>query len=122
MWSTSLSSLSNGRYTSVPRPNRPIPHFLYKLIPPRPTFPGDLTEEEGAIMQDHFGYWAGLVAERRVVVYGPVMDPNGSYGIAVLDVEDDAEARRIGEGDPAIGADAGFGFEVHPMPDTIVRT
>jgi uncharacterized protein len=57
-----------------------------------------------------------------VVVYGPVMDPNGSYGIAVLDVEDDAEARRIAEADPAISVDAGFGFEVHPMPDTIVRT
>jgi uncharacterized protein len=38
-----------------------MPHFLYKLIPPRPTFPADLTEEEGAIMQEHFGYWAGLI-------------------------------------------------------------
>jgi hypothetical protein len=57
-----------------------------------------------------------------VVVYGPVSDPNGSYGIAVLDVEDDAEPRRIAEADPAIGADAGFGLDVHPMPDTIVRT
>jgi hypothetical protein len=99
-----------------------MPHFLYKLIPPRPTFPGDMTEVEGAIMEDHFGYWAGLIAQRRVVVYGPVMDPNGGYGIAVLDVEDDAEARRIAEADPAIGVDAGFGFEVHSMPDTIVRT
>jgi uncharacterized protein len=99
-----------------------MPHFLYKLIPPRPTFPGDMTDEEGAIMQEHFGYWAGLIAERCVVVYGPVMDPSGSYGIAVLDVEDDAEARRIAEADPAIRADAAFGFEVHPMPDTIVQT
>jgi uncharacterized protein len=38
--------------------NRPMAHFLFKLIPPRPTFPGDMTEEEGAIMEDHFGYWA----------------------------------------------------------------
>jgi hypothetical protein len=34
-------------------------HFLYKLIPPRSTFPGDMTEAEGAIMQEHFAYWGG---------------------------------------------------------------
>ena len=99
-----------------------MPHFLYKLISPRPTFPGDMTQEEGAIMQRHFGYWAGILEEGRVVAYGPVADPKGPYGIAVLEVGDEAEAARLAEGDPAIAADAGFGFEVHPMPDTIVRT
>lgn len=96
-------------------------HFLYKLIPPRPTFPSDMTEDEGAIMQEHFGYWGKLISERRAVVYGPVMDPKGTYGVAVVEVEDEAAAQRIAEGDPAIRSDAGFGFEVHQMPDAIVR-
>jgi uncharacterized protein YciI len=96
-------------------------HFFYKLIPPRPTFPADMTEKEGAVMQEHFGYWARLIEERRAVAYGPVMDPNGTYGVAVVDVDDEATARGIAEGDPAITANAGFGFEVHPMPDAIVR-
>ena len=96
-------------------------HFLYKLIPPRPTFPADMTEEEGTVMQEHFGYWAKMIEERRAVAYGPVMDPNGTYGIAVVEVDDEATARSIAEGDPAITASAGFGFEVHPMPDAIVR-
>ena len=26
--------------------------FLYRLNPPRPTFPGDITAEEGAAMQE----------------------------------------------------------------------
>jgi uncharacterized protein len=98
-----------------------MPHFLYKLVPPRPTFPGDMTEAEGAIMQEHFGYWSRLVGERRVVIYGPVMDPKGSYGIAVVEVDDDADARQIAENDPAIMSNAGFGFELHPMPDAIAR-
>jgi hypothetical protein len=38
---------------------RSMNHFLYKLIPPRPSFPADMFEAEGAIMQAHFGYWAG---------------------------------------------------------------
>jgi hypothetical protein len=98
-----------------------VAHFIYKLIPPRPTFPADMTEAEGAIMQEHFGYWAGLIEARQAVVYGPVMDPKGTYGIAVVEVEDEANARRIAEHDPAITSDTGFGFEVHPMPDAIVR-
>lgn len=97
-------------------------HFLYKLIPPRPTFPADMTEDEGAIMQAHFGYWAGIIEERRAVAYGPVMDPNGTYGIAVLEVDDEDAARNLAESDPAITANAGFGLEVHPMPDAIVRS
>jgi uncharacterized protein len=98
-----------------------VAHFLYKLIPPRPTFPGDMTEAEGAIMQEHFGYWSGLVGERRAVVYGPVMDPKGTYGIAVVEVDDDTGARQIAGNDPAITSNAGFGFELHPMPDAIAR-
>jgi uncharacterized protein len=99
-----------------------VAHFLYKLIPPRPTFPADMTDEEGAIMQEHFAYWSGLVGERRAVVYGPVMDPAGTYGVAVVEVVDDAGGRRIAENDPAIMANAGFRFELHPMPDAIARS
>jgi len=97
-------------------------HFLYRLIPPRPTFPADATDAENRIMVEHFGYWNGLIAERKVVAYGPVMDPRGTYGIAVLEVPDAAAAQVIADGDPAPRADAGFGFELHPMGDTVVRT
>jgi uncharacterized protein len=96
-------------------------HFLYRLIPPRPTFPGDMTEEEGAVMQQHFGYWEGVISAGQAVAYGPVMDPEGSYGIAVIEVHDDATATGIAESDPAIASNAGFSFELHPMPDAIVR-
>ena len=95
--------------------------FLYKLIPPRPTFPGDMTATEGAIMQAHFGYWGELIADRRAVAYGPVMDPRGTYGIAVVEVTDEAAAREIAGHDPAIRAEAGFAFEVLPMGNAMVR-
>lgn len=96
-------------------------HFFYKLIPPRPTFPGDMTEAEGQIMEAHFRYWAGLNDARMSVAYGPVLDPSGTYGIAVLEVDDEGAARRIAENDPAIGSTAGFSYELHPMVDAIVR-
>ena len=96
-------------------------HFLFRLIPPRPTFPGDMTEAEAAIMEAHFGYWAGLIGQGEAIAYGPVMDPAGTYGIAVIEVPDEAAARRIADDDPAVRSDAGFVFEMHPMVDVMVR-
>jgi hypothetical protein len=96
-------------------------HFLFKLIPPRPTFPLDMSEAEGAIMQEHFAYWSGLIAGRMAVAYGPVMDPGGTYGIAVIEIDDEAAAKALGTNDPAIKAQAGFSFELHAMPDAQVR-
>jgi uncharacterized protein YciI len=96
-------------------------HFFYKLIPPRPTFPQNMTEAEGKAMQEHFGYWRQLMAEGRVVAYGPVMDPNGTFGISILEVEEEATARAIAKNDPAVTSQCGFSFEVHPMPSAIVR-
>ena len=96
-------------------------HFFFKLIPPRPTFPMDMTEVEGAIMQEHFGYWGNLIAERKVVAYGPVMDPKGTYGIAVVEVENEASAQNIATNDPAIRSNAGFSFEMYQMLDARVR-
>lgn len=96
-------------------------HFFYKLIPPRPTFPLDMTEEEGTIMQEHFAYWSSLIAGGKAVAYGPVMDPKGTYGIAVVETDDETTAQIIAGNDPAIKSNAGFGFELHQMPDAIVR-
>jgi hypothetical protein len=34
--------------------------FVYRLIPPRPSFDLDMTEEEQAIMGRHASYWGTL--------------------------------------------------------------
>jgi uncharacterized protein len=96
-------------------------YFLYRLIPPRPSFARDMTEAEGTIMQAHFAYWLSLLEQGKVVVVGPVLDPKGTYGIAVLEVEDEALAENLAENDPAITSKAGFSFELHSMIDAKVR-
>jgi len=50
-------------------------YFLYKLVPPRPTFHQDMTEVEGKVMQEHGAYWRDLADSRIAVVVGPVIDP-----------------------------------------------
>lgn len=94
-------------------------HFLFRLLSPRSTFPSDITPEEVAIMQQHVRYWTGVMATGRVIAFGPVADPAGAYGIAIIRLEDADDPMAIIEQDPAIKAGAGFRFEVHPMPRVV---
>jgi len=86
-------------------------YFLYKLIPPRPTFPQDMTEMERKLMQEHVAYWKDLAKRRIAIVFGPVSDPRGTYGLAILEVEDETVVNNISANDPAIKADSGFRYE-----------
>ncbi len=95
-------------------------YFLYRLIPPRPTFAQDMDAAEAATMGEHAGYWMQLVQERTAVVFGPVMDPGGTWGLAIVEAADEAAVRRIGELDPAVSSGVAC-FEVCPMPQTTVR-
>jgi uncharacterized protein YciI len=76
-------------------------HFFLKLIPCRPTFAMDMTDAERAVMQQHVAYWRGLMGEGRVVVFGPVMDPSGPYGMGVIEAADESEVQAFIAGDPA---------------------
>jgi uncharacterized protein YciI len=95
-------------------------YFLYKLIPPRPTFASDLSDTEGAVMGDHVAYWGRLVEEGVVVVFGPVGDPSGAWGMAVVEAASEDEVRRLGEEDPAVTSGVAT-FEIYPMPDAVAR-
>ncbi|MGH3829548.1 MAG: YciI family protein [Pseudonocardiaceae bacterium] len=95
-------------------------HYLYKLVPPRPTFFHDMTEAESTIMRDHVGYWTGLAHDGTAVVFGPVADPVGAWGLAVVEADTEHDVRALAAADPAITAELAT-FEVYPMPGAITR-
>jgi uncharacterized protein YciI len=96
-------------------------HFVYKLIPPRPTFAGDMSHGEQAVMEKHFAYWGTLFEGGRVVVYGPVLEPAGVWGLAVVEADSVDEVRAIAEDDPAVRTGT-CTFEIGAMlPGTLVR-
>jgi uncharacterized protein len=124
VWRFAVARLkcSNSASWAIPASsNIQMQYFLYRLIPPRPTFPQDMTETESQIMARHVGYWSQLLAKGIVVAFGPVADPKGSYGIAILEATDAAAAESLVAADPAIAARAGFRSEVLPMPRAIAR-
>jgi uncharacterized protein YciI len=89
-------------------------HFYFKLIPPRATFPGDMTEEERAVMQEHAAYFADFFAAGKFLLYGPVMAQDGAFGVGILETADVAEARSICENDPSVRSGLNR-FELWPM-------
>jgi uncharacterized protein len=78
--------------------------FLFRLIPPRADFAQTMTDDERATMAEHLTYWERLLADGKVLVYGPVADPEGVWGMGVLRVSDRAEVLEIGERDPSVAS------------------
>src|SRR5207302_9228675 len=69
--------------------------FLFRLISPRPTFPMDMTESERKVMGEHVSYWTALRDKGIAIVFGPVLDPKGVWGVAVVETPDQATARAL---------------------------
>jgi uncharacterized protein len=95
-----------------------VSHFLYRLIPPRPTFDRDMSEAEAAIMGRHAAYWQGQTEQGTAIVFGPVADPAGAWGLAVVDAESEEDVRALGLCDPAVTSQLAR-FEVYAMPGAI---
>lgn len=76
--------------------------FLFRLVPPRADFAQTMTAAEQQAMSDHMDYWRGLLDDGRVVVYGPVADPEGVWGMGVVRAADQSEVVAIGESDPSV--------------------
>jgi uncharacterized protein len=61
-----------------------------------------MSEAEAEAMERHSAYWRDLLNREVAVAYGPVLDPDGTWGLGLLDVDDEHAARQVAEGDPAV--------------------
>ena len=94
--------------------------FVLRLTAPRPTFALDMTEEEQAVMARHAEHWQPLIDAGRMVVFGPVVDDQGSWGLGVVEADDEDEIRALAAKDPAVTSGAGH-MEVGRMLTGFVR-
>jgi hypothetical protein len=90
--------------------------FFCRLNPPRSTFASDMTPDEAALMREHAEYWRRGRTPGHVKAFGLVADPQGAYGIGIVEFSDEAQARRFTANDPVIHAGRGFHYDVSPMP------
>jgi hypothetical protein len=92
-------------------------YFFVKTKNPRPTFHVDMTPDERALMSKHVEYWSDVAARGAAIVFGPVMDPQGVYGIGVYNVEDEAAMRTLLAHDPANGL---LEYDLFSMPRVVL--
>lgn len=98
-----------------------MPFFLCKLNPPRPTFAQDMTPTERQAMMEHVGYWTDMLNRGIAIVFGPVADPKGAWGVGIVEVPSEEAIRSITATDPAILANIGLSYELFPMPNAVFK-
>lgn len=76
--------------------------FVFRLKAPRPTFALDMSDEEREIMTRHAAYWRPFIESGQMVIFGPVLDSTGSWGLGVLEADDEEELRTFAAGDPVV--------------------
>jgi|SRR5689334_22939094 uncharacterized protein YciI len=94
--------------------------FVFRLKAPRPTFALDMTDAEREIMDRHAAHWQPYLDSGQMVIFGPVLDESGSWGLGVVEAEDEDEIRAFAARDPAVTTGTAE-MEVGRMPAGFVR-
>jgi uncharacterized protein YciI len=76
--------------------------FVFRLLAPRPTFALDMTDQEREIMSRHAAYWQPLIDSGQMVIFGPVLDDTGSWGLGVVESDDEEQLRAFAANDPVV--------------------
>jgi uncharacterized protein YciI len=79
-----------------------IATFVFRLQSPRPDFALNMSDEERAIMGRHAAHWKPYLDAGQMVVFGPVLDSTGSWGLAVIETGDEDALREHAAQDPAV--------------------
>ena len=77
-----------------------MPNYLIMYRPPRDGFAENATPEETAIIERHVAYLQKTEDEGKLILAGRIEDAR--FGIAVIETENENEAKRIMENDPAV--------------------
>jgi uncharacterized protein YciI len=89
-------------------------YYLCKYILPRDDFLPTMTDQEKQWMAQHGAFLDDLLSQGTIVAHGPVMDPNGGYGVSLYRIADDQDIEAFTSQDPIVKNGAGH-YEHHPM-------
>jgi hypothetical protein len=76
--------------------------FVLRLKAPRPNFAQTLTDAEREIMGRHAAHWRPYLERGDMVVFGPVLTDEDSYGLAVVETHDEQGLRDFAAQDPVV--------------------
>lgn len=93
-----------------------MPIFVLRLKAPRPRFAQTLTEAEREIMGRHGAHWRPYLERGDMVAFGPVLTDDDSYGLAVVETDDEQALREFAAQDPVVTTGTAD-FEIGRMAD-----
>ena len=76
-------------------------YYALKLIPHRSDFAQTMNPEEKNIMFQHVAYWKEHMKKGNAIVFGPVLDPLGTYGLGIIAVHSEIQVKEFIALDPA---------------------
>jgi uncharacterized protein YciI len=76
--------------------------FVFRLNAPRPTFALDMSDEEREVMGRHAAHWQPYIESGQMVIFGPVLDSTGSWGLGVVQSDNEDELRDFAARDPVV--------------------
>jgi len=79
-----------------------MPTFVLRLIAPRPNFAQTMTDAEREVMGSHAAHWRPYLERGDMVVFGPVLTDEDSYGLAVVETDDESALREFAARDPVV--------------------
>jgi uncharacterized protein len=79
-----------------------MPTFVLRLIAPRPNFAQTMTDPEREIMNSHAAHWRPYLERGDMVVFGPVLTDEDSFGLAVVETSDEQALREFAAQDPVV--------------------
>jgi len=97
-----------------------MPTFVLRLKAHRPNFAQTMTESEREIMGRHAAHWKPYLDRGQMVVFGPILTDEDSYGLAVVETDDEPALRDFAANDPVVTTGTAA-FEVGRMAAGYVR-
>jgi len=94
--------------------------FVLRLLAPRPDFAQTMSDDEREIMGRHAAHWQPFIDSGQMVVFGPVLDGTGSWGLGVVEAEDKGQIRAFAARDPVVTTGTAE-FEIGTMLGGFVR-
>jgi hypothetical protein len=90
--------------------------YVLRLKAPRPQFAQTITDAELEIMGRHAAHWRPYVERGDMLAFGPVLTEEDSYGLAVVETDDEQALRDFAAQDPVVTTGTAS-FEIGRMAD-----
>lgn len=79
-------------------------HYYVIIKPYRQDFLTNPKENEDKIMEDHFYYLKSLLKQKKLFLAGPTLITEDPFGVIILEVNTEKEAKKLIENDPSVKA------------------